>query len=513
MAPSSSSLLYCSLVGVGVALAFKRYRKAHALPHPPGPPAHPIWGNALDVPASQQWIEFTRFGKIYGPVLHLQVLTQHVIVLSSLDAVFELLDKRGNIYSDRPAFTMLNDLMGWGWFGATLPYGDLWRAHRRVYHYYFHEGASKGYLDVQARANLVFLRGILESPHRFMDHIHYMTTSSIMSLSYGIDVTAEDDPWVKLVNDAMHTMTAAGLPGSFAVDWVPALRYIPSWFPGAAFQKYAQVSQTLAGRFRTEPLEWAKGQIQLGKSGTSVAASLLQNGLEGRPLSDELIATTVATIYIAGADTTVAVLAAFFLCMVLYPEKQKNAQEEIDRALGHGHLPAISDRGALPYVTAVMLEVIRLYPILPLGLPHRVMEEDEYQGMRIPKGSTIMPNIWSIFRNEELYTDPNEFRPERYLRDGVLNFESVTDPRLLLFGFGRRICPGRHFADAAAWTTIATVLACFNIAPIKDENGANVIPSGEMIIGIVTCPKPFPCEISPRSEETKHALVAALDAM
>ncbi|EJD42949.1 putative CyP450 monooxygenase [Auricularia subglabra TFB-10046 SS5] len=465
-------------------IAFRRYRKAKALPLPPGPPAHPILGNARDVPATHQWVEFARLGKIYGPVLHLRVLTQHVIVLSSLDVIWDLLDKRGGTYSDRPAFTMLNELMGWHWLGSLVPYDQTWRVHRRVYHYYFHEGAAKQYLDLQTKSNFAFLRALQRSPARFMDHIHHLTTASVLSMAYGIEVTGEDDPWVKLVGEAMNQMTAAGLPGSYAVDWVPALKYIPAWFPGASFKRFAQVSRKLANEFRFLPLEWVKEQIREGKSGSSVAASLLQNGLEGRPLPEELVADAAATIYVAAADTTVAIISAFVLCMVLYPSKQRAAQEELDHVLGHGRLPEIADRESLPYVTAIMLEVIRLFPVLPLSLPHRVMEEDEYKGMRIPKGSTILPNMWAILRDEKHYAEPEDFLPERFIKEGVLDLKSVLDPRLLLFGFGRRVCPGRHFAEVTAWLAIATVLSCFRIAPAKDENGNGIVPDGEVRTGI-----------------------------
>lgn len=70
---------------------------------------------------------------------------------------------------------------------------------------------------------------------------------------------------------------------------------------------------------------------------------------------------------VAGSDTTVSMISAFVLCMVLHPEAQKNAQEELDRALGHGVMPTFEDRDSLPYVSAVLLEVIRLYPVVPLG--------------------------------------------------------------------------------------------------------------------------------------------------
>ncbi|EJD42946.1 cytochrome P450 [Auricularia subglabra TFB-10046 SS5] len=525
----ASTYALCVLIGAAVVLFGRRRR--HSLPLPPGPPRHPILGNARDVPETDQWIAFARLGKLYGtihppsawtsptderprgPVVHLRVLTQRIIVLNSLDAVTELLDRRGGMYSDRPPFLMLCGLMGWGWVPSLVPYDESWRAHRRVIHHFFHEGASKGYRELQTKQNLAFMQALLQSPVDFAEHIRHWTGASIMSLAYGIDIARKGDPWVELVDSAFEVMTTAGLPGRYAVDWLPLLRHVPEWFPGAGFQRLARKSRLLADRVRYAPLEEVKEQIRAGKSGNSIAASLLQNGLEGRPLSEELIANAVGVIYLGGAETTVAVINAFIMCMILHPDKQKKAQEEIDRVLGHGRLPEFGDRTALPYVESVLLEVYRLYPVLPSAIPRRVMEDDEYQGMRIPKGAMVIPNAWSILRDARLYPKPEEFLPERYIKNGSLALKEMTDPRGPLFGFGRRICPGRHFADASAWLATASILACFNIRPAKDQDGNDLLPDGELRNGLVTCPRPFKCDITPRSDEATRLLATMADAL
>ena len=83
--------------------------------------------------------------------------------------------------------------------------------------------------------------------------------------------------------------------------------------------------------------------------------------------------------------------------MVLYPEVQKKAQEEIDVVVGNNRLPSFSDRESLPYTNALVLEVLRWHSIIPTGLPHRVTKDMIYDGYFIPEGSTIIPNIWLFF--------------------------------------------------------------------------------------------------------------------
>lgn len=79
---------------------------------------------------------------------------------------------------------------------------------------------------------------------------------------------------------------------------------------------------------------------------------------------------------------------------VLHPDVQLNAQEELDKVVGRSRLPDFSDLEELPYLEAVYKEVLRWFPIVPLGVPHRSTSDDEYRGMRIPKGTMILPNAW-----------------------------------------------------------------------------------------------------------------------
>lgn len=82
--------------------------------------------------------------------------------------------------------------------------------------------------------------------------------------------------------------------------------------------------------------------------------------------------------------------------MTLYPEVQRKAQEEIDRVLGPCQLPKVADRSRLPYIEAVVKEVLRWHPVAPMGIPHMASEDDTYNEYFIPKGSLIMANIWYV---------------------------------------------------------------------------------------------------------------------
>ncbi|KAL1965863.1 hypothetical protein VTN77DRAFT_4996 [Rasamsonia byssochlamydoides] len=195
---------------------------------------------------------------------------------------------------------------------------------------------------------------------------------------------------------------------------------------------------------------------------------------------------------------------AFFLAMTLFPEVQQKAQREIDQVVGTDSLPVISDRENLPYIDAIVKEVLRWHPVAPMGLPHMTTEDDIYQGYLIPKGALLMPNIWGFTHDPKSYHDPMVFKPERFLGP-----TPEPDPHTFAFGFGRCICPGRLLADSTLYLSIAKSLAVFNITKPVDENGREVEPVVEFLPGVISHPAPFKTRITPRSpkhEELIHSV-------
>ncbi len=116
---------------------------------------------------------------------------------------------------------------------------------------------------------------------------------------------------------------------------------------------------------------------------------------KGEVLTEELIKDSAAVAYAAGADTSVSTLTTFILAMTLHPEAQKRAQTELDAVVGD-RLPTFADKDDLPYVTAVMKEVFRWIPVLPLAVPHRAINSDQYKSFYIPAGASVLGNTWYV---------------------------------------------------------------------------------------------------------------------
>ncbi len=111
--------------------------------------------------------------------------------------------------------------------------------------------------------------------------------------------------------------------------------------------------------------------------------------------------------------------------MVLYPDVQAQAQAEIDAIIGNDRLPTVEDREKLPFLSALTMEVLRWHIVSPIGIPHRAMEDDIHDGYLIPKGASIIPNIWYVPYSRTLQNAESEVH-----RD-VLSQEDGPRPRCL----------------------------------------------------------------------------------
>jgi len=253
------------------------------------------------------------------------------------------------------------------------------------------------------------------------------------------------------------------------------------------------------------PFNFAKRNMQEGLDSKSVVAKLLEAGRAQGNCDEQMIQEVAAVSYTAGSDTTASSLGSFFLAMAVHPDAQKKAQREIDSVVGTHRLPEFEDRPSLPFVEALFRELMRWRPVLPLGVSHATTTDDVYEGYYIPKGAMVISNIWAMTRNEAIYPEPDRFNPDRFFTaEGDLN----DDDTILTFGFGRRICPGRHTADASVWCTIVSVLATFDIAKAKDANGNEIDIDPVYSDGLVSHPEPFVCSITPRSDKARDLVQA-----
>ena len=130
------------------------------------------------------------------------------------------------------------------------------------------------------------------------------------------------------------------------------------------------------------------------------------------------IASLTGNLFGAGSDTSSSTLVTFVLACCAFPEALPKAWEEIDRVVGPGRSPTMDDEPNLPYIKALVKEVFRWRSVAIIGgQPHAPIQDDEYKGWLIPKGTWVQGNVWAIHHNEKEFPDPDRFNPERYLKD------------------------------------------------------------------------------------------------
>ncbi|KIK71103.1 hypothetical protein GYMLUDRAFT_33229 [Collybiopsis luxurians FD-317 M1] len=498
-------LLSCAAIILGLKLAQNSlFFSKRSLPLPPGP--KPSWfGFKVKLPSTYPWRTYSEWKDTYGDLIYIQVFGNPILVLNSPQAISDLFEKRSANYSSRPIRTMVVELIGWNWLFSAMPYGNSWKRHRNLFLKYFPMASShEHHRSLQTEEVHTLLRNLLHDPAKFRHHVRRTAAAIILKLTYGIQidehVDEEGDNYVSLADKAMSSLSQAGIFGTYFVDYVPILKHLPSWLPFASFQKQALKWRVSVDGMANLPFNMVKRKTAEGNAPSSIVGEELEDIASGRTTeADEfLIRNVAATTYAAGSDTTVSSIVSLFLAVCLNDDVQRKAQKELDRL---NRLPVFSDRDQLPYIDCICYELLRWNPVTPLGLARVVPEDDEYMGYSIPKGTTVLPNVWAILHDPNVYPDPLKFDPDRFLNPEENAAKGINEIPDAAFGFGRRMCPGRWFAYDTIWIAVASILSVYDISKPLNQLGQPIDIEPRYESHHLSHPCPFDCQIKPRSPE------------
>ncbi|TDL26777.1 PAH-inducible cytochrome P450 monooxygenase PC-PAH 3 [Rickenella mellea] len=527
-----SNIYYFSFIGAAVLCTTWLLSRRVGATTPPGPRGLPFIGNVLNIPSNHPWKIYQKWSRDNGSdLLFLRLPGHSLLILNSAKAAQDLLVQRSNIYSDRcvyraalsreaetrkkfdrPVSTMLSDLMGMSWVFGLMQYGDQWKQHRKLFHREFTGTPAVRIHELNAARRL--LNRLLTSSVNYARDMQLTTGDMILSATYGITPKSEDDYFIQLAESLVGAMAAVAA-GGFLVDMLPSLRFVPKWFPGGGFKHKAEHWKRLGDKARTVPFDHVKKQLADGTATPSIASHFLESlqdndlgGIETR----EQMQNILAEAYLGGAGATVGTLCSFVLAMSLYPDVQKKAQAAVDDALSGQRLPDFSDYGTIPYLDAVVNEVLRWHPGAPLGLFHAANKDDYYEGYLIPKGTMISPNVWAILHDESIYgVDTEDFVPERFLTADGRKRNDIPDTDIA-FGFGRRICPGKLMGRETLWITAASILAVFQISDPVDREGKPLDPNAiEYTNSMSSRPPYFDCTIKLRNAAAESMVLDGIN--
>lgn len=168
---------------------------------------------------------------------------------------------------------------------------------------------------------------------------------------------------------------------------------------------------------------------------------------------------------IAGTETSAVTIESAMSLLLSNPNALCNLIQEIDGNVGHERLISDSDLPNLPYLRSVANEALRLYPPVPVILPHYSSEDCVVEGYTIPKNTILLVNAFWTHRDPNVWDEPEKFRPERFL---AMDMEK-EGYKFVPFGMGRRACPGAGLGLRTIMLAVGAFVQCFEWEKVPEH--------------------------------------------
>lgn len=485
---------------------------------PPGPQPLPFFGNQHQLPRSKPWIQFEEWSRTFGPIFTIWIGRRPTVVLSDPVIAQDLMEKRSAKYSSRPRMIAMGELL---WKGGSIlvqPYGKEWSIRRKLLHQALMPRALQEYLPIQEAEATRLCAQLFEKPEKWEALFERFTSSVVFAIAYGHRIDSMGSSVIKQRFEFMQYSASLNVPGKYMVESIPALKYVPNFLAPwkrdieRHGQKEADANMALVDVVRLD-IKHAKSTDSLSTLPKSLCRMLLE--IREReageiPLSDRDFSFIPASLFGAGSDTTASTLCSAILAFVTHPGAARRAQKELDDVVGSERSPAFSDVPRLPYLNALVKEVLRWRPVAVLGgTPHASTMDDRYNGFFIPRGTTVLGNTWAINMNPKYYPQPHVFDPARFLDDGnsksgQYQGQSAHPSKSghSSFGWGRRICPGADLASNSLFIALAKLLWTFNFSPLPGVQ----YDIFDYTDGFNIRPRSFQCKIEVRDQHRSRVI-------
>ncbi|KAK0513963.1 hypothetical protein JMJ35_003685 [Cladonia borealis] len=476
---------------------------------PPGPSTIPVLGNEHQIPAADGHFLLTEWSRKYGGIFSLKRFTNTTLVISDRKLIKNLLDKKSNIFSNRPV-SIVAELITQGDHLLIMDYGDTWRKIRKVVHQYFMEPmCEKQHIHVQHAEAIQMVHDFLVDPENHMEHPKRYSNSITNALVFGIRTKTTDSDYMSRLFALMDKWSLVmELGATPPVDSFPLLKWVPQRLLGNWRTRAKEVGVMMKSLY-SEVLHQVEERRERGINRDSFMDRVLDQQ-EKNQLSRNELYFLGGVLMEGGSDTSSSLILAIILAMIAYPQVQDRAQAEIDAVIGDNRSPEWSDFSKLPYINMIIKESHRWRPVSPLGVAHALAEDYEVDGMLLPKGSTVVLNVWAMHHDERTWKDPQHFIPERFESyPGLASSYAASgewDKRDHFgYGAGRRICPGIHLAERNLFIGVAKLLWAFRFGA---KEGADINTSAETGLsqGFLHCVKEYGSSITLRSEAKRETI-------
>ncbi|CAG7718903.1 unnamed protein product [Allacma fusca] len=295
--------------------------------------------------------------------------------------------------------------------------------------------------------------------------IRYLFTHTVLNSVWGIVMGytfKQGDPQMEILCDLAERVTAiegmvesVGMFNPWLSNLMPDFTGVTSWI-----QAYRGLCDFVEGKANDRKQTRVKGQP---RDITDAYIDRVEDTKDPASTffpAKKFFPHSMAAVLVGALDTTSTALEWIIFYLAKYQDVQRKLQQEILEVASKTGQPALSDRPNLPYTEAVIHEVLRITGLVPMALPHYTSVDAEVSGYFIPKDTLLIQNTWGIQHDPEVWDEPEEFRPERFLDE---NRKFRKNENLLIFGTGKRSCLGESIARDQLSLFVARMFQRFSV--------------------------------------------------
>ncbi|XP_007497100.2 vitamin D 25-hydroxylase isoform X1 [Monodelphis domestica] len=455
---------------------------------PPGPAGLPFIGNIFSLAASAELphVYMEQQSRVHGQIFSLDLGGLFTVVLNGYDMVKECLIHQSEIFADRPALPLFKKLTKMGGL-LNSTYGRGWLDHRRlaVNSFRCFGSGQKSFESKIAEEAKCFIDAVDTYQGKPFD-LKQLITNAVSNITnviiFGERFSYEDTEFQHMIEIFSENVELAASASVFLYNSFPWIGIFPFGKHQQLFKNAAVVYDFLskiiekvsANRKPQSPQHFVDAYLDEMDKGRNDP---------GSTYSKENLIFSVGELIIAGTETTTNVLRWAILFMGLYPNIQAQVHKEIDLIVGPNRTPSLEDKPQMPYTEAVLHEVLRFCNVVPLGIFHATSQDTVVRGYSIPRGTTVITNLYSVHFDKKYWKDPEVFYPERFL-DSQGQF--VKKEALVPFSLGRRHCLGEQLARMEMFLFFTSLLQRFHLHFPPD-----LVPNLKPKLGMTLQPLPY----------------------
>ncbi|MGB3298490.1 MAG: cytochrome P450 [Phormidesmis sp.] len=411
-----------------------------------GPSGNTVLGNLGEL-GENPLAFLTKCDRDYGDIVPLRLGPTPACLITHPDLIKEVLKNRTAFIKSR-GFRALNRLLG---NGLLTNEGDSWFRQRRLMQPVFHRKRIEGYGSIMVDYTEKMLNdwqseGQPEAPRDIHADMMRLTLNIVMKALFNQDVSTGEAETVAHALDV-------------AMEWFDSKRrqnfFIVEWFPRPENIRYRNAIKAMDNSI----YDIIQQRRESGEDPGDLLSMLMaaRDEDDGSGMSDQQLRDEIATLMLAGHETTANTLSWTWMLLAQHPEVEANLHKELQQVL-EGRSPTTEDLQKLPYANAIIKESMRMYP--PVSVLGREATTDVVVGdYLIPKNCVVIISQWVMHHSPNYFDNAQRFSPERWLeKPGEQPLEKRLPQGVYFpFGDGPRICIGKGFALMEAVLILATI--------------------------------------------------------